>query len=568
MSPRREPADKGQGGRGRQGQRLKPLSRRRLSEEHKLTLLAVAIRNPTVFEQAAARLTVEHLTTALPTSSAYAVLWRAVSEFYAEHGCLPPREALELTIQGMVDEAPEILSEEEIEDVELFLDEAFDEDRLDPFDKGMARWSEGCLRHLLNECLVDRAARLIRAGDEVVAADLPALLDNLSHEAHGVATIGVTGLGAPVFSPGWEQQTMAAVRPSRVDLIDALIGGEVPGEVYVYAGPYGSCKSLLALHACIRAARYWQRFWLEQQALMAAGKTPEMTRRPVVVYVSYEMPLHEFRRRVLANSARIPYSRLMKLDTLDKLRRRSLGSYEKRVFRSQIDNQRKVRFERQRADLTTRLINEHMMFIDMSGKDKDLEHYGQDGVPELTRVMRSLFPADGDRWPVVMWVDHTAEMADEYAIANNIDEKQKIAMLRMVPKSLAKLGSHYGFPVHQIHQLSGEANEKGPTGNLSLTDMEGCKSLGRSADFVLLINKPTADGRAIISVKKHRRFKPKQTERVIKINGSFMKVRLDDEYVIESSSRSIMPKAVAHDVARPAKVSKPSSLTPEEEAQG
>ncbi len=555
----------GRGARGRPG---KHVSRPRLTDEQKLTLLCMLIRNQHVFDQAADRLTVEHLMNALPDSAAYALIWRVVTEFYVEYGCLPAREVIELRIQAMLTEAPEVLNDEEIVDAEQFLAEAFEPNALDPFATSTVRWAEGCLRSLLSESLADRAAALIRSSDDAVASDLPALLDSLSQEAHSVATIGLTGLGGPLFGSGWEDEEMAASRPSGVDIIDAFTNGEVPGEVVLIAGPYGSCKSLLAVHSCICAARLHRRQWQTHLAARKADKSLPAGRRPMAVYVSYEMPKKEFRRRLLANAANIPYNRLMKVSKLAELRGpgSDLLKYERRLFAAKLATGREVPSELERVQEAARLIDEHIMFVDMTGKDNGLEHYGQEGVPELARALTALFPETGSRWPAVLWIDHTAELADEQALAQGLDDKDKIMLLRMIPKQLAKIGARYQMPVYQIHQLSGEANSKGSSARLSLTEMEGCRSLARSVDFALLINKPTSDRRAIVTCDKHRRFLAKQLERVIRINGAYMRVCLDDSFTIDGSSRAVVPRDLVHGVTKP--TYKPDSPMLAEEVNG
>lgn len=538
---------------GRVAGRRHRVSRPRLTDEQKITLLCVLIRNQEMFDQAVSSLTVEHWADALPDSSAYAVIWRVVTEFFVENNCLPARELIELRVQAMLEESPEILSDDEINDAEEFLAEAFESCELDVHAQSTVKWAETSLRNLLSESLADRAAALIRAGDDAVAADLPSLLDSLAQEAHNVSTIGVTGLGGPLFGEGWDSEEAAAVTPSGIDLIDAFTEGEVAGEVTLIAGPYGSCKSLLAVHSCLCAARLHRLRWRKHlDECEATGEKPSM-RRPVAVYVSYEMPRKEFRRRLLANAASIPYSRLTRMTQLSELRGddQPLRRYEEKLFHAKIVAGRPVLSERARVEAAAELIDQHIMFIDMTGKQKGLEHYGQAGIVELKGVLHALFPPTGSRWPAVMWVDHTAEMADEQALSIGMDEKAKIMLLRMVPKQLSQLGAHYGMPVYQIHQLSGEANSKGSSARLSLTELEGCRSLARSVDFVLLINKPTADNRAIISCDKHRRCMPKMLERVIRINGAYMRVGLDDNYTIEGSSRTIMPKSVAAGVSRP-----------------
>lgn len=540
-------------------------TRPRLTSAHKATMLAVLLRNERLFVQAADRLTAQHLADAMPESAAFAVLWRLASEFFATTGRLPQRRVIESRLETLLQDYPEALTDDEISDVEKFLAEAFGGD-LDPDEQSIAIWAEGCLRQMLTELVADRAAALLRGGTDSVAADLPAILDALSAEAHGVETIGTAGLGGLVFGEGWEDEKMAIARPTQVDILDAFTDGEVPGEVVIIAGPYGSCKSLLAVHSCICAALEYQRQW-RRHAKSKSSRTGGATcKRQMAVYVSYEMPKHEFRRRVLANAARVPYGRLMSVSSLDKLRGdgEALLDYEHKLFEVKLATGQPVPSERERVRSAIALINDHVMFVDMTGKNRDLEHFGSGGAQELSRVMQSLFRDGGDSWPGVLWVDHTAEMADEYAQAAGIDDHDKILMLRMLPKNLAKIGTHFGVTVYQIHQLSGAANERGATARLSKTDMEGCRSLGRSADFVLLINKPTNDGRAIMVCDKHRRSKPDRPERVILINGAYMSVGLDDTHVIESSSRLILPASMAHEIARPQSGKSDSSLLLEE----
>lgn len=536
----------------------------RLKESQKLTLLALLISNQRLFDRAADKLTAEHLVAAFPETLAYAAIWRAVTEFYIEHSCIPTRELLEIRIKDVINDNVDDLSSDDADDIESFIEETYEAELPKADSAATVSWVDKTLQKLLTESLADKAARMISSGEGTLTADLPLLLDTIAQEAHKISADESELIGAPLFDTGWEEEKMVVTRTSSVDLIDRFTAGEVSGEVVIIAGPYGSCKSLLAVNSIVCAARRWSAHWHKQK-----HKGVKNVKRPVAVYVSYETPRAEFRRRFLSNAAKIPYTRLMKMKQLNMLRGPDEvpGKYEENMF----SNGHTFVSEKERVASAVKLANDHVAFIDMTGKDPALQHYGQDGIAELQRVIRSMFKDKKDVAPVVMWVDHTAEMADEFAIAHGIDDKEKLQMLRMLPKHLSKLGSEFNMPVYQIHQLSGEANSKGATARLSVTDMEGCKSLARSADFVLLINKPTDAGHTIVSCMKHRRFKPPHKELVVRINGAFMSLRVDDQYVVDSNSRVIMPKSLLSEIHGPDKKaggSEANKDTFSEEVQG
>lgn len=544
---------------------FKKTSVKRLTDSQKLTLLALLISEQKLFDRASDKLTSEHLTAAFPNTLAYSAVWRAVTDFYLEHGCIPSRELLEIRLKEVIDDNSDDLTAEDIDDIDTFLEETFNSELPKADSPSTVSWVDRTLQQLLTESLADRAARLISSGGGTLTADLPSLLDKMAHEAHRIITSDNALLGAPLFGDDWDTQEMVTTRTSGVDVIDRFTSGEVVGEVVIIAGPYGSCKSLLAVNSCVLAAKRWSAIWNKH----LQSKSKEQMRRPVVIYVSYETPRAEFQRRVLANAAYIPYQRLMSMKKLSDLRGPGdkPAKYEEKLYAG---TSRKHVCEKERAQYATRLANQHIMFVDMTGKDPALQHYGQDGIQELTRVLRSIFDKQKDLQPVVMWVDHTAEMADEYAIANGIDDKDKISMLRMLPKQLSKIGSEFGMPVYQIHQLSGEANSKGSTARLQITDMEGCKSLARSCDFMLLINKPADSSGAvhtIMSCVKHRRYKPPQKELVLRIQGTFMSVNVDDKFAIDTNSRLILPRSLMNEIHGPTKKTK-STDTFSQEIQG
>src|SRR5262245_2219593 len=494
-----------------------PAHRRPLSRDRKEHMLAILIRNPQAFAAVSTLLTATALEEGMGRYAA--AVWRTVVDFHGRYGALPPPLALESAIQQLVNDHPTALTDDEIDETNDFLHRAFTE-----ADEGVegnsvqANVAVDVARVLLQEILARQASGEIATGTKVASA-LPELLERLSTQSRAIDSLTAAKTG-PVFPTGWQQRSKPALVPTGVGVVDRFIGGMIEGETYLIMGPYGSCKTLLAVQAICRAAE-------DCFATHKAGQGRD-GHKPVVCYVSYEPDLAEFQRRVLCFLAQIPMDRLMRLPNYRAFRKahQPPAKYELKLFQTQREAHEPFPCEQERVDRAAAIVNAHVIFLDLTGSQEATEHEGKGGIDELGRRIRAEMRGRPGEYLYTLWVDHIAEMCDKHNAVRGGDQHTLRLMLREAPREAKRLvGRPLRVPIFLLHQLSGAANELGPTAQLKQTQADGCKSLAMVPDFTIVISKPTEDKRQLctFTAGKHRR-KPPTTGIVVSVQGAWGKV--------------------------------------------
>src|SRR5206468_1502057 len=122
-------------------------------------------------------------------------------------------------------------------------------------------------------------------------------LQTLAGQAEALASLGARPAAVP-FPDGWDHAAPLKLSPTGIPVLDHFLGdGHRPGEVNLFMGPYGSCKTLIAVMGLVEGARH--------AAALAADPDGD-GRTPLSVLVSYETPLAELRERCLSYAAGIP----------------------------------------------------------------------------------------------------------------------------------------------------------------------------------------------------------------------------------------------------------------------
>ena len=193
-----------------------------------------------------------------------------------------------------------------------------------------------------------------------------------------IAAIGVPPVGK-FFGEDWDKYGGIGIFPTGVPFFDALMnGGHAPGEVYGLLGPYGSCKTTLAMMLCVEACR---------QAHAIHLSTGECQ---YVFLVSYEAQLrNELRFRGLSYAAQIHRKSLDTMDPVLGLKSLStakrLKDYEKKMFHHAIVNDKKVRGEQGRYNAVRPILDKHLIVLDMTGSNSHRRGAGGGYVPRSRR---------------------------------------------------------------------------------------------------------------------------------------------------------------------------------------
>jgi len=111
--------------------------------------------------------------------------------------------------------------------------------------------------------------------------------------------------------------------------------------------------------------------------------------RPLVFVASYEAPKTEMRERAMGYAATIHRDTLstMRSVTRDLSRRGSLKDYEKKYWRQPICDGQPVPGELERFKAAKAILEDHIVFWDMTGSDPNMPGAGQGGVDELSTMI-------------------------------------------------------------------------------------------------------------------------------------------------------------------------------------
>lgn len=495
-------------------------------------MLAIFVRNQEAYEAVADVLKVKHIRA---FSEPLAVVWSVVVDYYKEFNKPPRKSLLEAEIQNRVNENPElIVSDEEREEVDDFLDFAFDDKQhgkeIATSDEHV-RWALRTCRLFLEEQIaLDTQTEL--HDHSTVPTDLPSIMERqMSHMA--VARSIEAPPTQKVFSAGWDSEPEAVPRPTGVVPFDAMTGGgPAAGEVNLFMAPYGVCKTTLGTIITANMAEHCSQI----------ERRDNDGRRPITIIVSAEMPLREFRERILVYGAKIPRKRIReymshKIQWNDFSKSSKPGAtreteYELHLMKSLAQFRDEWMPEQERLAMTMKLANRHIMFIDFTSSNKTHKNVGMGGMRELANVIAAELRRKPNHYPINLVVDHIAAMGDRMLDSGQYRREDLTGILQKMPLQCRDMiGMRYNIPSLLFHQLSGQANmRRAPAAELTYSDAAGCKSIGMYCDFSIICGFPTEEPGKMQIAKwkcdKHRREPPKPIM-FIGIDGTFH--RLTDE---------------------------------------
>jgi RecA/RadA recombinase len=500
-------------------------------------MMACLIRNDATFEAFSDLLHPHHFT---GEDAGYGLVWKTVVAFYENYGTLPERELLLTEIQGAYDADPGFLNPEMLDQLSELIDFSFDTDSFKrdiQSDPQYTKWAVQMTKKFLDERLLVMADSSLTATGSTVLADLPGFLQELKQESEQIRSVAGHVIEQP-FPEAWDKVSTMVMQSTGCDFLNRFLGGgHCPGEVYGVLGPFGSCKTTMAVQAVVETARRCRKAVLESDG---SGPTP------VAFYVGYEaQPSPELRHRSLSYAARIHRKSLETMSGLSDLSTTdSLKPYERKEFYSKLQLGEKVPGEQDRARSAIKLLNDHVRFVDMTGGDPENSGAGAGFVEEVLRVIDNEVRR-ANVVPAVIWIDYAGAMVKRYLAATNKDYASNYRhLINEVPaRCKTLLSQRFNCPVWVLHQLSGSANSKSPGAKLHHTDAAESKSFGENLDFAFTIGNPNDANLCVLSCTKHRR-QPKMDHTIIQVLGELNRVRdTKDEYVVDSYDFKIKRRA-------------------------
>ena len=509
-------------------------------------MLAVLIRNREAYEAANEIFQVADCRKGM--GDHFALVWRSVRKFYKTYKELPSRTQLESIIHDAVEANPTLVNDDEREELNRFLTFAWDDashgKKLHK-SKTASRVALDTCKELMDELVAaELQEEVLKEG--TLPASIPELLAKKQKQLELIQSMSEVSLESP-FPEEWYKRKDNQIVSTGIPSLDALTGGGLCAkEVLLFMAPYGSCKTVVACASTAALIQYAAQLYATGKARKNA-KGESMI--PVAVLVFTESDKNEYRNRLMANLARIPWKRLREMTDLTDLsgsKRAGAGDatkYELTEFADKISKDMEGtswKSERTRVMEAMQVANRHLVLIDCTDADDNQHKIGSGGMPEVANVVRGLFRKNENLYPVMIWVDHLSGLADR--MGDMEDGVLRRVLTQMPLKASESLGGYFNCPIGLLHQLSGAVQGKRATAKMHHSDAEGAKAIGKYANFCVVSGNTDENLMCIWSATKHRR-EPPTRERIVEVAGMFSRLKdCTNTHGIEPGRSVIMPR--------------------------
>ena len=500
-----------------------------VTESEKELMLMVLLRDKNAFESVRDRLEVNSFT---EYEQGFRLIWTAVTNLYETLDQeLPGLNPLMVELQNLIDDYPEELSDDAIENLDAVVRGAFE---LEPTVTDR-RYATAIAERVLQEKLVEKVRTILETGVDF-PRNLPGLLGEYADRSAEVANLQPCDVGSP-FPEGWEGDLSEGIKRKStcVPFLDYFLGGgHAPGEVYLVLGPYGSCKTALAVQGSIRAA-------IHEQSLQKERQDDKIG---LCYLFAYEAKFDEMRLRGLSCAAQVHYPGLLahgvsKLSTTGDLK-----EYELKRFSTQLQQGAAVVGERERIKHYTQILNVNWRPIDMTGTAKTgssaSSARGTGLVPEIAAIIKNDLDSNPNAYCAGVWVDYIGAMAERHIESRGLDHGELRHLVKNAPLHLTnKVAQVFQCPVWVFHQYSGSANSRKPGVKMHHTDASEAKNVGENAAFIFNIGPKTSDELCTLELSKGRREKIRE-QTIIRIDGEFQTVlETKGQYMVDPISKMI-----------------------------
>ena len=517
----------------RVGDQRRPITPKKTLE----MMLCVLITNADAFVSVNGLLSPKHFEDVSPHLS---VIWNAVTQLYAENNELPDQHMIATTVAALVDDDPDAMDDEGLDAVNSFLAYAYELNSKSHLatNKVYADWAIRQVQRFLEERLAIRVSTELITAYNVID-NLPLKSQQIADEANRIAEISV-GEQLIAYPSDWlEDPEASTIRISTgLPYFDKYMrGGIARGEVASLMGPYGAGKSTFAYMLGVNWAR---------RSYVESCLNPDL--RPEVSFViSYEDRLYEMRQRGLGYAAELPVdtaTALSQPDVRNHLSTRDhLKEYERERFADAIQRGEPVLGEQERIQHAVQIINQHMVYLDMTGYTKP--GVGGGGLNEIARVISQELRKRNARCGMVI-IDYVGAMVKRYMATNNSPIAELRHYIQSTPgDARSRIANVFDCPVWLFHQLTGAANNLKSGVVASHTEAAEAKNYAENLNWSFSLGQPNERSLAILACTKHRGAKAMPPS-VIRIDGNmYTIICADAKYMVNPRGKTIVDRADA-----------------------
>jgi hypothetical protein len=412
-----------------------------ITEDERMWLFSVAIRDLTVFADAMPLIREEHFD---ETEQWLHLIWRIVKEHFATTGELPSQRVISTKCNSELEINPSCIPEGHELQINAFLKWAF---RLKDEDMPVR-----VALDVLQRFLKDRLVKLTYSAFSMrqTPSSLPAVFAGLGEQALALANISAGNLEEP-FAQGWNDvMTFGERIPTNVSFLDEYLdGGASPGDAYAILGPCGGGKTTLGIMITTMAARDAYQAWCSggQQGLPARA-----------YHFHYDDRKGDIQLLALSFMAQIPRTRV---ETFIQARgdfsvlstTGNYQPYELQKWGNLINAGTQMPGELERYTEAVNILNTCWRPIDMTGSDHKNPGRGTGLVDEMSQIVSRDVSRSGNRVRTVLADDASAAARAHFG-ATGRDRNEMRLVLQDWPFDMKrKLAIKFHCPVWTVQQL-------------------------------------------------------------------------------------------------------------------
>jgi hypothetical protein len=509
--------------------KTRTLKRAPITYRQKQLLMAVLIKSSAVFRAISDKLQSTHFREL--DDRPFVIVYDVVKAYHTQTGELPTTELLNTEISARLEDDPELLTGEQIAEVDTLLSISAEIE----IGQQERKAAIGYAKRLLEEAL--HIELYARADSSAGFSDLPALLTEVRTRADSIAALDA-GAAQPFFPVNPADMPPTVIETTGLVWLDSFMnGGMTRREVYGFLGPYGSCKTTLSVMLCVNRARFDQSKYAANEPL------------PLVYLVAWEEEREQLQFRGMSYAARIHKESLVGADWYSSLS--TTGNYKQYEIEKLLPPMegKELPGEKQRLHAAIEQLNKNMVSLDFTGADKTYRDLSCNMVPGVAAAIEADQAARGNPGVSLIVMDYAGAAAKKHVSKTGQDADR---MLRHVIGDMPltakwELAIPFDCPVWIMHQMGTEAQSKGAAVLPKATDAAESRNFLENLNFGFMLGTVTDENTCAIVARKQRRA-ARAPYKILKISGEFASVSdVSKEYSI--SAGGITKKGFGEEIA-------------------